>query len=152
MLSICNCKLINPKYISCFYKNISELVPTPSYIKKLNKKECMTVSCVSLHRNYFYNYNDRYNYNRLGYYFKNKFLIHHKTKMQETFHIIKMLNQHKNQTINCNSLIYKVQFDINGDIGISIIFSPDDFEKKNDGYDTDDEYESDSDDEYDSDD
>ena len=154
MSSICNCSLINPKDIYLFYKHISEL---PLYIKKLKKKECIHKSCLHLHRNYLYNYDDRYNYNRIYYYFKNKFLKLNRQKMKETFYIIKMLNQHakKNkedivlynadidlkldfsrrhsqENINkCNSLIYKLQFDINGDEGICIIFSPNNFKKIN---------------------
>ena len=152
MSSMCNCNLINPKYISSFYKHPSELVPTPSYIKKLKKKECTLQLCLPLHRNYLYNYHDRYNYK--GYYFRNKFLICHKQKMQETFHIIKMLNKHvkdnkdnkdKQYTIKqCNSLICKIQYDINGDIGIRIIF-----EKEMNEYDSDDDDDIGSNNEYD---
>ena len=40
--------------------------------------------------------------------------------------------RHSQENINkCNSLIYKLQFDINGDEGICIIFSPNNFKKIN---------------------
>lgn len=126
-MTICDCNLINPKYIFISYKDPHDLVPTPSYIKK--EKECCFTNTCGLTRTYFYNYNNRFNYNTYNtslYYLKNKFFVEHRKKMQETFHIIKMLNQHvkdnKYNINSCNSLVYKSQYDINGVIGIHLIF------------------------------
>jgi hypothetical protein len=103
------------------YQDIEKLVPKPSFIRKRSFLQNQHTT-----RNKMSGCNDRYNYNKVKFYFTNIFLKLHKKRMQESFYIIKMLSPH-DKIDGCNSLEYKYIYDKDGNLGICLIYkTPDD--------------------------
>ena len=133
-MTICKCNIIYPKGIHLLYKDVSMLVPTPLFIKKL-KVKTTTNDYPRLTRDRFENLNERFNYNKRKFVTYNDiFLKQHKQKMQETFYIIKKLTPHNKKKNKCNNRVYEIQYDKNGQYGIVI-----NFEKPQNEYDIDDD-------------
>lgn len=133
-MTICKCNIIHPKGIQLLYKDISMLVPTPVFIKKLKVKKTI-IDYPRLTRDRFENLNERFNYNKKKFVTYNDILLkQHKQKMQETFYIIKKLTPHNKKKNKCNNRVYEIQYDKNGQYGIVI-----NFEKQNEEYNDDDD-------------
>lgn len=133
-MTICKCNIIHPKGIQLLYKDISMLVPTPVFVKKLKVKKTI-IDYPRLTRDRFENLNERFNYNKKKFVTYNDILLkQHKQKMQETFYIIKKLTPHNKKTNKCNNRVYEIQYDKNGQYGIVI-----NFEKQNEEYNDDDD-------------
>jgi hypothetical protein len=133
-MTICKCNIIHPKGIQLLYKDISMLVPTPVFIKKLKVKKTI-IDYHRLTRDRFENLNERFNYNKKKFVTYNDILLkQHKQKMQETFYIIKKLTPHNKKKNKCNNRVYEIQYDKNGQYGIVI-----NFEKQNEEYNDDDD-------------
>lgn len=121
-MTICECNIVNPRGIHLVYKDISTLVPTPLFIKKIKIKKTI-LEYPRLTRDRFENLNERFNYNKKKIVtFKDVFLKQHKQNMQETFYIIKKLTPHNKKKNKCNNRVFEIQYDINGNIGIMINF------------------------------
>lgn len=121
-MTICKCNIIHPKGIHLLYNDISMLVPTPVFIKKLKVKQTI-IEYPRLTRDRFENLNERFNYNKKKFVNYNDILLkQHKQKMQETFYIIKKLTPHNKKKNKCNNRVYEIQYDKNGQYGIVINF------------------------------
>ena len=130
-MCICVCNIIKPHCILLMYQDIEKLVPKPSFIRKRYFLQNQHTT-----RNKMSGCNDRYNYNKVKFYFTNIFLKLHKERMQETFYIVKMLGPH-DKIDGCNSLEYKYIYDKHGNLGICLIYKT-----PNDEYNDEYEYES----------
>lgn len=132
-MCICVCNIIKPHCILLMYQDIEKLVPKPSFIRKRSFLQIQHTT-----RNKMHGCNDRYDYNKVKFYFTNIFLKLHKERMQESFYIIKMLRPH-DKIDGCNALEYKYIYDKHGNLGICLIYkTPDD--EYDDEYDDDSEY------------
>lgn len=116
-MTICNCETIKPHCILLMYKDINTLVPTPSFVRKKSLS-----SLHRINRNKMNGCDNRYDYNKVKYYFTNIFLRIHKEKMQESFYIINMLRSN-HKIDNCNSLDYKYVYDKDGNLSICLFYN-----------------------------